>query len=144
MKIDFQNPDLEKYSTSMLKKVADYWLRQYLLSKTKSKNGRFLCPLKNKWYNEKQMNVAHFIDRGKIWTRYDLKNCHLISETSNQWDSKIPSEGFKSLHHKEYEIHLKDLYGSQIIEELRNMSENKNPFPKSKYIELIKKFMSCE
>lgn len=61
-KLDFNTQDLEKLSNSELKRVADYWLRQYLLRREGNYN-YLHCPLKNKFYPREVMQVAHFIDR---------------------------------------------------------------------------------
>ena len=107
-KLDLNTEDLENLSNSDLKKVADYWLRQYLLRR--EGNLKYLhCPLKNKSYPIENMQVAHFIDRGIMNTRYDLCNCHLISKQSNEWDAQVQKEGYKSLHHN------KDLFSFLIF-----------------------------
>lgn len=134
-KLDFNTQDLESLTTSDLKKIADYELRQYLLRREGNHNYIF-CPLKNKNYPREVMQVAHFIDRGIMNTRYDLCNCHLVSKQSNQWDSQIPKQGYKSLHHYEYELYL----GEQIVKDLRERSKEKKVFYKEDYIEIINKF----
>lgn len=48
-KLVFNTEDLESLSNSDLKKVADYWLRQYLLKREGGQN-YIHCPLKNKTY----------------------------------------------------------------------------------------------
>lgn len=133
--LDFNTEDLEKLSLSDLKRVADYWLRQYLL-KREGNHNYLSCPLKNKSYPKEKMQVAHFIDRGVMNTRYDLCNCHLISEQSNVWDAQIPKEGYKSLHHYDYEQYL----GEQIVKDLRERSKETKIFYKEDYIEIINKF----
>lgn len=137
-KTDFNTEDLESLSLSELKRTADYWLRQYLLKSAEKINGKIYCPIKNKWYSEDKMHVCHYIDRGKsMWTRYDLKNCHLLSAESNTWDAQIPYEGYKSKHHFEYEIYLKSLYSDDVIDELTNLSNKKDVFTKNDYINVI-------
>ena len=145
-KLDYNTEDLESLSNSDLKKIADYWLRQYLLKTTAHKyNGWYECPIKNKKYPENQIHVAHFIDRGfSMWTRYYLKNCHLISAQSNTWDAQILLDGYKSKHHYEYEIYLKQMYGDDIITELNIIAENKELFTKENYIKVINKFRNNE
>ena len=82
------------------------------------------------------MQVAHFIDRGVMSTRYDLTNCHLVSKQSNECDAQIPKEGYKSLHHYDYEQYL----GEQIVNDLRERSKETKIFYKENYIEIINKF----
>ncbi len=108
-KIDFNTEDYDNLKISELKRMCDYWLRQYLLKKAKRKgmSGYIYCPIKNTWYPEHKMQVAHYIDRACMNLRYDLKNVKLISEQSNMWDAQIPKEGYKSKHHFEYEQILK-------------------------------------
>ena len=138
-KLDFNTEDLENLSNSDLKKVADYWLRQYLLRR--EGNLKYLhCPLKNKSYPIENMQVAHFIDRGIMNTRYDLCNCHLISKQSNEWDAQVQKEGYKSLHHYDYEQYL----GEQLVKDLRERSKEVKIFYKEDYIKVINKFRNNE
>jgi len=137
-KLDYNTKDLESLSTSDLKKVCDYSLRHYLLANQESTY--YFCPLKEKNYSTDKMHVAHFYDRGIMSTRYDLNNCHLISSQSNTWDSQIPKEGYKSLHHYEYEIWLHQKLGEKKFKELLCNSKKLITFAKEDYIKLIKKF----
>ena len=131
--------DLESLSNSDLKKIADYELRQYLLGK--QKNGiYYYCPLKKKNYPLTQMQVAHYIDRGIMNTRYDLTNCHLVSKQSNEWDAQVQKEGYKSLHHFDYEVFLKNSYGENIIDILKSKSKELKIFYKKDYINIINEF----
>ena len=142
-KLDFKTEDLESLSNSDLKKIADYELRQYLLGK--QKNGiYYYCPLKKKNYPLTQMQVAHYIDRGIMNTRYDLTNCHLVSKQSNEWDAQVQKEGYKSLHHFDYEVFLKNSYGENIIDILKSKSKELKIFYKKDYINIINKFRNNE
>lgn len=142
-KLDYNTEDLERLSNSELKKLGDYWLRQYLLWKVLTNS--FYCPLKKRWFpSDKLMQVAHYMDRINTWTRYDLQNCHLVSSQSNTWDAQIPKEGYKSLHHYDYEQFLISEYGDDIINILRKKAENKEIFRKENYIEVINKFRNNE
>lgn len=127
--------EYEKMSISQLKKEADKQLRIYLLKKH-SKNGLVKCPLKNKWFPDNKVHVSHYIDRACMVLRYDLDNCHLISSQSNMWDAKVPKEGFKSLHHFEYEQYL----GADMVTNLKDKSKELVILYKEDYIEIIKKF----
>lgn len=138
-KLDYNTEDLEVLSNSELKKVADYSLRQYLLRREGS-NNYIHCPLKNKFYPIEVMEVAHFIDRGIMNTRYDLCNCHLISKASNSFDAQVQKEGYKSLHHYDYEQYL----GEQIVKDLRERSKELKIFYKEDYIKVINKFRNNE
>ena len=138
-KLDYNTEDLESLSNSDLKKVADYSLRQYLLRREGS-NNYIHCPLKNKFYPIEVMEVAHFIDRGIMNTRYDLCNCHLISKASNSFDAQVQKEGYKSLHHYDYEQYL----GEQIVKDLRERSKELKIFYKEDYIKVINKFRNNE
>lgn len=137
---DFSTEEYDKLSISQLKKQADYWMRQYLLRETESRFGKYFCPLKKAWLPANQMEVAHFIDRSFMWSRYELKNCHLVSKQSNSFDAQILKEGYKSLHHFDYESYLKDEYGENTIKVLLDMSEEKLIFGRENYIEKIKFF----
>lgn len=134
-KLDYNTQGLESLSNSDLKKLGDYWLRQFLL-KREGNHSYIFCPLKNKNYPVENMEVAHFIDRGIMNTRYDLCNCHLVSKASNSFDAQVQKEGYKSLHHYEYEQYL----GEQIVEDLKERSKNIELFSKKDYIEIINKF----
>lgn len=134
-KLDYNTENLESLSNSDLKKLADYWLRQYILKREGNFN-YYHCPLKNKSYSKDKMHIAHFIDRQCMNTRYDLTNCHLISEQSNKWDAQIQKEGYKSLHHYDYEKYL----GEKIVKDLKERSKILRVFKKEDYIEIINKF----
>jgi len=133
-KIDYNDEDLEQYTHSDLKKICDYWLRHYLLNQNKS--DYYLCPLKGRRYRADKIHVAHFIDRQCMNTRYDLDNCNLISSDSNTWDAQVPKEGYKSLHHYDYEMWL----GEEKVKKLLDMSQVIRIFAKEDYIELIEKY----
>ena len=138
-KLDYNTEDLENLSNSDLKKIADYSLRQYLLRR-EGNNNYIHCPIKNKFYPSDVMQVAHFIDRGIMSTRYDLCNCHLVSKQSNEWDAQVPKDGYKSLHHYDYEQYL----GERIVLDLRERSKEIKIFYKEDYIKVINKFRNNE
>lgn len=138
--LDYNTEDLESLSSSDLKKVADYALRQYLLKNNGRDDGLYRCPLKKQWYQKDKIHVAHFYDRNRLNTRYDLDNCFLISEQSNMWESQVPREGYKSKHHYEYEIWLREEIGEERFEKLLQNSKKLIIFAKQDYIELINKF----
>ena len=140
-KLDYNIEDLESLSNSELKKLADYWLRQYLLEN--HTHQYFTCPLKNKKYPVDQMQVSHFFDRHILSLRWDLFNCHLISKESNEYDSKIMVKGYKSKHHKDYEEFLIEEYGSDIIEVLESKIDISRPFIKQDYIKTIENFRNA-
>lgn len=135
-KVDFNANDFDKLKISELKRMADYWLRQYLLSKANKRGNKIFCPLKKRWYSEDKIHVAHFIDRNKNNTRYSLVNCNLLSAQSNMWDSKIMIDGYKSLHHKEYAEWL----GEEKVKFLLEESKKICIFARRDYVELIEKF----
>ena len=138
-RLDYNTKDLESLSNSELKKVADYWLRQYLLLRVTTKD--FFCPLKKRWFpSEKLMHVAHYYDRGIMSTRYNLVNCHLISSVSNTFDAQVQVEGYKSKHHKEYQEWLISEYGQEEFDKLTERSKELKIFYKQDYIEIINKF----
>jgi hypothetical protein len=63
-----------------------------------------------------------------------------MSEETNCWDSKILVNGYKSKHHKEYQEYLVRTYGVNILNELEEISNNKNIFNKQNYITTINDF----
>lgn len=130
--IDFNSDDYSNLSPSQLKRVADYWLRQYLI------DGRSYayCPLRGKECHVEDMEVAHYIDRAKMNTRYDLDNCHLVSKQSNTWDAQVKKEGYKSLHHYDYEQFL----GAEKVKELKEKSQQLIVLTKQDYINIINNF----
>ena len=136
-KIDFNTVDFEGLKISDLKRMADYWMRQYLLARA-NRNGynQILCPLKNKWYSEDYIQASHFIDRSCMNTRYDLDNVTLISSHSNMWDAQESAEGFKSKHHKDYSEYL----GEKKVQELFDKSKIIRIFARQDYIDNIIKF----
>ena len=139
-KLDYNTEDLESLSSSELQKIADHSLRQYLLRNSENVGDYYWCPIKNRSFPYNKMHVAHFHDRNRLNTRYSLDNCFLISEQSNMWDAQVPYEGYKSKHHYEYEIWLREKLGEKKFEELLQESKKLVIFTKSDYIELINKF----
>lgn len=139
-KLDYNEENLESLTSGELKKLGDYWLRQYLL---KTVNNPQFCPIKKKLVDTYNMQVSHFIDRGVMSLRYDLKNCHLISKFSNEYDAQVQVEGYKSLHHKEYEEFLIARYGQEAFDNLKLRGKELKMFTKKDYIEIIKKFRNA-
>lgn len=138
MKLDFNTKDYKNLKISELKRIAEYWFRQHLLSTVERDYlNRIKCPLKNKWYKEDKIQVAHFKDRNHLDTAFDLDNCHLVSEQSNMWDSKIPKEGYKSLHHYEYEMYLKTILSEKKMSKLLDSNRNLTIFARDVYIKAI-------
>jgi len=131
-KLDYNSDDYSDFSISDLKKCADYWLRQFLI---KDKQYIF-CPIKKRNFSVDNIQVAHFIDRGIMSTRYDLDNCNLISGSSNMFDAQIPAEGYKSKHHKDYEEFL----GDEKVKQLKEKSKILKIFTRQDYIDTIEKF----
>lgn len=136
-KIDFDTTDFDKLKISELKRIADYWLRKYLLKNAKRNNlNQVWCPIKERYYNEDKIQASHFIDRACLNLRYNTDNVHLLSEHSNMWDSKIMVEGYKSKHHKEFERYL----GEDLVRYLLEESKKIRIFARRDYINTIEKF----
>lgn len=131
--MDFDAAPEDVHKISELKRMADYWFRQYLLRHAVRKRGRIFCPIKKKWLRESAMQVCHFIDRSVMILRYDERNCILCSKESNEWDSKIPAEEHRSLHHKEYAEFL----GKETTLYLIEMSNKIRIFSRDNFVELI-------
>lgn len=137
--VDFNTSDLSGLKMSTLKRIADYHLRQYLLRHAdKDSRGRILCPIKDKYYPQDKVQVAHYIDRMWINTRYDLDNVKLISSDSNMWDAQQPDPlgVYKSKHHADYV----KLLGEKKAEELLHKSKEMIIFEREDYETLINKF----
>jgi hypothetical protein len=141
-KLDYNEQDLESLSNSDLKKLGDYWLRQYLL-KSVDRNPQY-CPIKKRHFNASDMHCCHYEDRINPWTRYSLLNVHLLSAQSNTWDAQVMVEGYKSKHHKEYGEWLVEEYGVEILNTLRKQAKRTDTFRKEDYIEAINKFRNNE
>jgi hypothetical protein len=136
---DFNTIGYDKLSISQLKRQADYWLRQYLIQR--EGNSYYIhCPLKDRNYPQDKMECAHYIDRAIMNTRYDLTNVHLVSKQSNSYDAQVQVEGYKSLHHQDFEEYL----GEHIVEDLRERSKIMKIFQREDYIEVIEKFRGNE
>ncbi len=132
---------MEKRTNGQLKKACDIQVRKYFLQHAE-RNGRgeIFCPLKERWYTESKMQIAHHFDRGILNTRYEKNNLHLISEQSNVWDAKELAEGFKSLHHKEYETWLKKEIGIKNFEKLLEMSKELLIFTQQDYLDVLEQY----
>lgn len=135
-KLDFNTEDYEELKVSELKRLCDYWFRQYLLSKAARKGTSIYCPIKKRYYSESKIQVCHFIDRATMCLRYDETNCNLLSAQSNMYDSSTPKEGYKSLHHYDYEMWL----GEKKVEYLLDKSKDICIFARQDYVNLICKF----
>lgn len=135
-KIDFNTEDYIALSISELKRITDYWFRQYLLRIHSDKDGKVLCPIKKQKYTKDKINLSHYIDRNVMGLRYSIENCHLLSEQSNMWDSKIPKEGYKSKHHYDFEMYL----GEDLVNKLKEKAKEIVILNRQDYINLIKKF----
>lgn len=136
---NFETREYDKLTTSQLKRQADYWLRQYLLKTTTGFGNRYWCPLKKQSYHEDSIHCCHYIDRSVMILRYDLNNVHLISSVSNTFDAQVPKEGYKSLHHYDFEEYL----GEEVVKNLREKSKIIKIFSREDYIEIIEKFRNA-
>ena len=140
MHIDYDDPILDHYSANQLKKVADYAARKYLIKHSDGK-----CFITRRYFHPEDMDVAHYIPRGKICLRYDLRNIHLTSRRSNQWDNSQYNEGkwgLLSKHEFEYRSRLMEVYGNHIIETLQDVVETSRGtvYTREFYIETIENF----
>lgn len=136
---DYNTTEYNKLSISQLKRQADYWLRQFLIQR--EGNSYYMhCPLKDRSYPQDKMECAHYIDRAIMNTRYDLTNVHLVSKQSNSYDAQVQVEGYKSLHHQDFEEYL----GEQVVKDLRERSKIMRIFQREDYIEVIEKFRGNE
>lgn len=137
-KIDFNTNDLESLKISELKRLADYWFRQYLLKKSKRKGVKQLiyCPLTEKYLSENKIHLCHYIDRSIMKLRYSEDNCILASSYSNTFEAQQQKEGYKSLHH----YRLEKYFGEKKIKKLLEDSKELIIFAREDYISLINKF----
>lgn len=137
-RVDFQTEDYDKLSISQLKRLADYWFRQYLLHiAVKDNYNRIFCQFTNKWLKEDDLHVCHYIDRGRsTLLRYSTDNCILGSKNSNMWEAKEPAEGHKSLHHKKFY----DILGEKNVEKLLQISKENHIFGREDYIKKIEQW----
>lgn len=133
----YTEEQLSKMTNNELKSIADSSVRHFLLYPF-SKCTTIFCPIKEKRYPKKNMDVAHFIDRAIMNTRYDLDNVYLISRDSNQFDARTPDPTgkYKSLHHKEYA----DFLGEKKVKELLEKSKELRIFAKEDFINIIKTY----
>ena len=86
------------------------------------------------------LKISQLKRMADYWLRYDLNNVWLISEQSNTWDAQTQVEGYKSLHHKEFEEMLKKEIGEEKFNNLLSTKNNLRIFKRKNYIETIKKF----
>jgi len=139
LKINFNAPIevLESYSTSQLKRVCDYWFRQYLISKaTVNDYGEIYCVLTLSFNAAASTHVCHYIDRAFNSTRYSEDNCVLCSEYTNTFEAQIEAAGYKSLHHKKFSEYL----GKDKVEKLNLLSKEFVSYSKWDYLEKIEQF----
>lgn len=95
-----------------LRQQLDKLFRGYLLRRAeRNSHGQIFCPLTKKWYDEKYIDVCHFIDRQFIGTRYSEENCILCSSHDNR-NNERHLERFKE-------------YLGDRVEHLHSIKENK-------------------
>jgi hypothetical protein len=140
-KLDYYTEDINNLKISELKRIAEYFYREHLLSICERDYlNRIKCPLKDRWFKEDKIQVAHFRDRNYIETAFDLDNTYLISEESNVWDSKIKKDGYKSLHHYEYEMWLRTFKSEKIMKKLLDNKRNYTIFVRDIYKKVINEY----
>lgn len=133
---DFNTTDYDKLKISDLKSMADYWFRQYLIEKSDKQGTNIWCNITNRYLPEDKVHVCHYIDRATYCTRYDEDNCIIGSANSNLFESKIPHETSRSLHHYK----LEQILGEKKVKELLVKSKEICIFARRDYVELIEKF----
>lgn len=133
---DFNTTDYDKLKISDLKSMADYWFRQYLIEKADKKGNKIWCPITERYQPLENIHVCHYIDRATMCTRWEEDNCIIGSSQSNLFESKIPHETSRSLHHHK----LEQILGKEKIEKLLVMSKNICIFARRDLVELIEKF----
>tara|TARA_R110002033_G_scaffold168440_1_gene208251 strand:- start:110 stop:541 length:432 start_codon:yes stop_codon:yes gene_type:complete len=141
MKLDYNTKDFKDLKISELKRIAEYFFRKHLLSAAiRNARGEIFCPLKERWYGESEVQVAHFRDRNHLDTAFDLDNCNLISKISNVWDAKEPYKEYKSLHHYEYENWLRKKIGDKKVDKLLDNTRNYTIFARDVYLKTIDEY----
>jgi len=140
-RLDYNTDDLDSLKISEIKRIAEYWFRQHILSKAERGYGnKIKCPLTGVWCKESDIQVAHFRDRNHLDTAFDLDNCNLISKNSNVWDAKVPHEGYKSLHHYQYEMWLRTFLSEEKMEKLLDTTRNFTIFAREQYKKVIDEY----
>ena len=133
---DFTTTDYNKLKISDLKSMADYWFRQYLIEKSTKQGNKIWCKITERYQSLENTHVCHYIDRATMCTRWDEDNCIIGSSQSNLFESKIPHETSRSLHHYK----LEQILGEKKVKELLVKSKNICILHRRDYIELIEKF----
>ena len=149
-RVDYNCTDdeLYKYSISKLKRVADHWLRRFLISKSRtSNNGLLVCFLTGRSYDESDLHVAHLFQRGLMSVRYNEYNCNLINKWSNTFDDQIYNEELygKGVTKQIFEYTNKFIseFGLDAYEELKDDSDDIIYRDKDDYVDLILEFRGC-
>lgn len=133
---DFNTTDYSKLKISDLKSMADYWFRHYLISSTEKRGSNIWCAITEGFLPEDKLHVCHYIDRSTYCTRYDTDNCIIGSANSNLYESKIPHENSRSLHHYK----LEQILGKKKVKKLIDKSKEICILQRRDYVELIEKF----
>lgn len=106
-------PKRAKLSTLIIK--ADTLTSQYIRQKYADHNGMVTCiscPTVLHW---KEMHCAHFIERGKMATRWLEENLHPACCSCNRYR--------KEMHMREYSFAMIDMYGRDKANELRELTK---------------------
>lgn len=96
-----------------IRQTLDYLFRKYLLKRAeRNEDNQIYCPLNKRWYDERYMDVCHYISRENIGVRYSEENCILCSADSNRND-------------EEHLLKFKEYLGEELVSHLNEIKNNK-------------------
>jgi hypothetical protein len=116
----------KKKTYAQLKKELDEVFSIFI--RMRDKGVCFTCPKKSEW---KYTDAGHFINRKHLATRWHEKNVHCQCMGCNR---------FRNGNKEDYAVHLEELYGHGILQELQALKEKGKAFKYHELETLIKKY----
>jgi len=104
---------LDKKTYKELEKDLDRIFSEYIRLRDADQNGYvscITCWIIHYWSDGHQINNGHFLPRGRKATRFDERNCH---------SQRVRCNMYKSGEWDIYEQRLIELYGKEVVEELK-------------------------
>lgn len=120
----------KKLTPAKLKKKLDTVFSQYIRLRDCQEGGQSYCRTCPKQYQWNELQCGHFVPRNRLATRFDEQNC-----ISQCWycNDKRMGNGMPHI----FAPLLQDLYGDEILNELKNRSQLKVQYKSKDYEELI-------
>ena len=98
-----------------------------------NKEGFIQCVSCNKWYHWKDMQGGHWIERGKLATKFMVENIHPQCVGCNQYGMKFRTET-----RERYSKYMREMYGDDFCDQMLIDSKKPVKFARSDVEEWIR------